>query len=349
MIRRKEEFLVESRVFNPFPFLPMQPNTAPFSFADISLRKMKVTRIETLLERIDATIDFSFTKIWHEELHPSDRGRRPFDAAILFRIVFLQNLFGLSDPQAEQDIHDRSSYQRFLGFTADTDIPDETTICRFRKILVEKGWDKQFFAEVERQLREHGITVTSGKSVDATISEVPKGRKRDDGTSTRDPEASFTKKNNRSYHGYKAHVSTDTKGKFIQKVFTSTAKDHDSVHEDKVLDGTENAVFEDSAYINKEKKKRFRQQNVFYGIVERATRGHPLTSSQKKRNRKLSSVRCRVEHPFAELKCRMRFHLRYRGQRKADWQFTMAAAVYNVKRFIGQTSPAQARAVVWRM
>jgi transposase, IS5 family len=340
--------LVESPVFYSVPFLPMQSNTAPLSFADLSLRKTKVTRIATFLERIDANIDLSFTREWHTQLHPSERGRRPFDTDALFRITLLQQFFGLSDPQAEQDIHDRSSYQEFLGITADTDIPDETTICRFRQTLVERGWDRAFFAEVERQLRERGIIVTSGKSVDATISEVPKGRKREDGTSTRDTEASFTKKNNRSYHGYKGHMSTDTKGKFIQKVFTSTAKDHDSVHESKVLDGNETAVFEDSAYINKEKKRKMRDEKRFYGVVERATRGHPLSSSQKKRNRQLSSVRCRVEHPFAEIKCRMRFHLRYRGLRKADWQFTMVAAAYNLKRFIGQLFPAQAQAVVWR-
>lgn len=326
----------------------MQSNTAPLSFADISLRKVKVTRIETFLERIDANIDFSFTKQWHAELHPSERGRRAFGTDVLFRIILLQQLFGLSDPQAEQDIHDRSSYQEFLGITADTDIPDETTICRFRSVLVKKGWDKAFFAEVERQLRKQGIIVTTGKSVDATISEVPKGRKREDGTSTRDPEASFTKKNNRTYHGYKGHMSTDTKGKFIQKVFTSTAKDHDSVHENKVLDGHETAVFEDSAYINKEKKKRFRKEGKCYGVLERGVRGHPLTAAQKKRNRQLSSVRCRVEHPFAEIKCRMRFNLRYRGLEKAAWQFTMASAAYNLKRFIGQLFPAQGQAVIWR-
>jgi IS5 family transposase len=327
----------------------MQHNTAPLSFADLSVRKTKITRIETFLKRIHANIDLSFTKRWHAELHPSQRGRRPFDTTVLFRVILLQQFFGLSDPQAEQDIHDRSSYQEFLEITADTDIPDETTICRFRKMLVEKQWDHVFFMEVERQLRARGIIVTSGKSVDATISEVPNGRKREDGTSTRDPEASFTKKNNRSYHGYKAHVSTDTNGKYIRKVFTSTAKDHDSVHEDKVLEGNETAIFEDSAYISKEKKRRCREtQEVFYGVVERATRGHPLSSKQKKRNKKLSSVRCRVEHPFAELKCRMRFHLRYRGLRKASWQYTMAAAAYNIKRFIGQITPAQAQAVVWR-
>jgi IS5 family transposase len=326
----------------------MQYNTAPLSFADLSLRKAKITRTGAFLEHADDIIDLSFTKQWHGELHTSGRGRRPFDVEVMFRIVLLQQWQGLSDPQAEEQIYDRSSFQAFLGITANTDIPDETTICRFRKVLVEKGWDKTFFAEVKKQLTEHGVAVTSGKSVDATISEVPKGRKQGDGTSTRDPDASFTKKNNRTYHGYKGHMSTDTKGKFIQKVFTSTAKDHDSIHEEKVLDGNETAVFEDSAYINKEKKKKMRKEGRFYGVVERATRGHPLTAKQKKRNRQLSSVRCRVEHHFAEIKCRMHFKLRYRGLRKADWQFTMVSAAYNLKRFIGQKFPAQSQALIWR-
>jgi transposase, IS5 family len=326
----------------------MYDNTQPPSFADLSLRKAKVTRTGAFLEQANDIIDFSFTTKWHEELHPTTRGRKPFDAGVMFRVVLLQQWFGLSDPQAEEQIYDRQSFQDFLGITADTDIPDETTICRFRSALVEKGWDRKFFAEVKRQLVENGITVTSGKSVDATIKEVPKGRKKKCGISTRDEDASFTKKGGRTYHGYKGHVSTDTKGKYIQKVHISTAKDHDSKHESKVLDGDEDAVFNDSAYIDKERKQRFRKEGKFYGTVERATRGHPLSATQKKRNRKISSVRCRVEHPFAEITCRMKFILRYRGMRKAEWQFTMVSAAYNLKRLIGQLHPAQEQAVVWR-
>ena len=63
-------------------------------------------------------------------------------------------------------------------------------------------------------------------------------------------------------------------------------------------------------------------------------------------NKKLSSVRCRVEHPFAEIKCRMKFKARYRGIRKNSWQFTMVSACYNIKRLIGQFSPAQKYATV---
>lgn len=325
----------------------MNTNTKPMTFADLSLRKNKVTRTSTFLKRVNEIVDFSFIAELHNKLHTSERGRQPYDSTILFKGILLQQWFGLSDAELEELTYDRQSFREFLGITADSDIPDETTTCKFRKELMERGLDKQFFSEVEVQLKSNNVKVTKGKIVDATMSEVPKGRKREDGSTTRDEEASFTKKNGKTYHGYKGHFSTDTKGKFIQMVYTSTAKDHDSQHENKVLDGNEAAIFEDSAYVNKEKKKRFREEGKFYGVIERAGRGHPLSSSQKKRNRKLSSVRCRGEHPFAELKCRMKFKLRYRGLRKADWQFQMAAAAYNLKRLIGQIFPAQKPAVVW--
>ena len=147
----------------------MQSNTAPLSFSDLALRKAKVTRIETFLERVDENIDLSFTKQWHAELHPSERGRRPFDVDVLFRITLLQQFFGLSDPQAEQDIHDRSSYQMFLGITADTDIPDETTICRFRKMLVMKGWDNAFFKELLLDETNNRLTIRSRLGGEAVI------------------------------------------------------------------------------------------------------------------------------------------------------------------------------------
>jgi IS5 family transposase len=265
----------------------------------------------------------------------------------MFKILLLQQWYGLSDAEAEEQIHDRRSFQEFLSLNHNDSIPDETTICNFRNALIKLELDKYFFKEVKRQLKTNGVKVRKGKIVDATINETPKGRKKKDGTSTRDEDASFTKKNNRSYHGYKGHISTDTKGKFIQECHTSTAKDHDSKHEDKVLNGDEDAVFEDSAYINMEKKKRFRKEGKFYGIVERATRGHPLSKKQKKRNKKLSSVRCRGEHPFGEMKCRMNFKARYKGLKKNDWHFRMVSAAYNLKRLIGEFFIAQKQAVVW--
>lgn len=327
----------------------MRTNSKAISFADIITRKkQKITRIGSFLEKINSLIDFSFTKDIHTKMHKAETGRNPYSVAMMFKIILLQQWYGLSDATCEEYIYEMKSYQDFLGLTMDDDIPDETTICRFRNALTKNRFDQEFFLEVNRQLESFGIKISKGSIIDATISEVPKGRKKDNGQSSRDEDASFTKKNSRNYHGYKGHISTDTKGKFIKKCYTSTAKDHDSKHENKILTGKENIIFADSAYINKEKKKAMRKEGRFYGIVERATRAHPLSSKQKKRNKKISSVRCRVEHPFAEIKCRMNFKSRYRGLRKNQWQFMMVSAAYNLKRLVGQIIPAQKQAVVWK-
>lgn len=318
------------------------------SFADFVINpRTKVTRTEKFLQRVNALIDFSFTAKIHERIHTAPDGRTPYDALRLFRIMLLQEWFGFSDAVAEEMIYDRKSFQEFLGLVANDSIPDESTIGRFRKALVDKKLDTEFFEEVLRQIEAKGLRIDHGKSVDAMIVEVPKGRKKKDGGNSRDAEASFTKKNNRSYHGYKGHNATDTMGDFILKTYTSTAKDHDSIHMKKVLDGDEKSVFADSAYQNKADKQEFRKKGKFYGVIEKAKRNHPLSGSQKAKNHKISSVRCRTEHPFAEIRIRMGFKARYRGLRKNEWHWRMATAAYNLKRLVGKFFTAQKQAVVW--
>lgn len=326
----------------------MRTNSKPISFADfLANPRTKVTRTEKFLQRVNDLIDFSFTAKIHEQIHAVADGRTPYDALKLFKIMLLQQWFGLSDAYVEEMVYDRNSFQDFLGLTASDSIPDESTIGRFRKALVDKKLDVLFFEEVLRQIEEKGLRIDHGKSVDAMIVEVPKGRKKEDGGSSRDAEASFTKKNNRTYHGYKGHNATDTKGDFVLKTHTSTAKDHDSIHMNKVLDGDESAVFADSAYQNKADKQKFRKDGRFYGVIEKAKRNHPLSGSQKAKNRKLSSVRCRTEHPFADIRIRMLFKGRYRGLRKNAWHWRMVNAAYNLKRLVGKFFTAQKQAVVW--
>lgn len=325
----------------------MRTNSHAPSFADLCERPLKTTRTATFLKRMASLLDLGFTESLHEAIHTSEVGRAPYSTKLLFKILLLQQWYGLSDSEAEEQVYERQSFQEFLGLGKEDPIPDESTIGKFRNKLGARMTDITFFEEVTRQLEANGVTWKSGASVDATIVESPKGRKRKDGSSTRDAEASFTQKNARSYHGYKHTTKTSTNGKYIKDTFTSTAKDHDSVHLNKVTDGTEEALFVDSGYANKELKKQFRKEGRFFGIINRAYRNTPLTSSQKKVNHKRSSVRCRVEHPYGEIKVRMHFKARYRGLRKNSWHFRMTAAAYNLKRFVGELFPAQKQALVW--
>jgi len=120
-------------------------------------------------------------------------------------------MYCLSDPEVEDQIRDRGSFKKFLGIREAKDIPDETVICRFRNELVSSGMQESIFTVTQSMLYEMGYTVKEGHIQDGTIIEAPKGRKKPDGSSTRDTEASFTKKNARTYHGYKGHIQTASK------------------------------------------------------------------------------------------------------------------------------------------
>ena len=62
----------------------------------------------------------------------------------------------------------------FLLFTdLDDNVPDSTTICRFRNLLISRGLLDKALNNINRQLEERGLKVkpTEGAIVDATIIE----------------------------------------------------------------------------------------------------------------------------------------------------------------------------------
>jgi len=77
----------------------------------------------------------------------TDRGGRPnLDVIVMFKSLFIQQLYNLSDEQLERELADRISFRVFLG-TTET-VPDSTTIWKFRERLAETGADKDVWAEI---------------------------------------------------------------------------------------------------------------------------------------------------------------------------------------------------------
>lgn len=102
--------------------------------------------------------------------------------------------------------------------------------------------------------------------VDATIIEQSTGSKSDDGESTRDEDASFTKKNKQSYHGYQAHIACDLSG-VITDYKVTTAKVHDSRCIDELVGDGGVAVLIDSTYSSKDRRKKLCKRKAIGGIV----------------------------------------------------------------------------------
>lgn len=263
------------------------------------------------------------------------RGGRPhYPVVMLLKCLMIAKWFALSDPMLEAMLKDRLSFRRFVGLGLSDPTPDETTFVFFRKRLREAGHGSTLFDLTLDHLREQGLVLHEGTLVDATIIEAPKGRTTDDGLGhTKDKTASYTKKNGRTYHGYKAHIATDTHGVITDYIF-DTAKVHDSKHIDQLIKDEPNggAVYADSAYMARHRKEKLEVDDIFCGIIERRVRGQEqLTAEQIKHNRLCSSIRAFVEHPFAWIK-NMGYRVRYRGVTRNGFDFALMAVAYNFKR-----------------
>ena len=229
----------------------------------------------------------------HEIQKPT--GRKKTDALLLLKIHFLQQWYALSDPGAEEAIYDRNSFQKFLhiDLLAQT-VPDETTILNFRHFLEEHALQTRFFAIVRQILEDRHLLMKSGTIVDATIIAAPSSTKNEE--KKRDPDMSSTNKNNTWHFGMKAHIGVDADSGLVHTVKTSTAKVHDKVKMKELFHGEERAKFGDKGYVGDEDKREARKAGIFWGVLDKGRINHPLSSSQKKRNKKMSSIRAIVEH-----------------------------------------------------
>ena len=90
---------------------------------------------------------------------------------------------------------------------------------------------------------------------------------------------------------------------------------------------------QDSAYSKQSEKRAARQMGIYYGILDKATRRGQLSSKQKKRNKKQSTIRCKVEHPFAYMKGKLNYQMAgAKNLLRNSLRFDMNCIMYNIMR-----------------
>lgn len=293
-------------------------------------RKGKVTRRERFLAEMDAVIPWVRLLALVEPHYPkAGAGRQPHPMERMLRIYFMQNWFNLSDPQAEDSLYDIESMRRFAGIElVEDDIPDESTILRFRHLLEEHQLTERIFAEISALLEERRLLLKSGTIVDATIIAAPPSTKNAEGQ--RDPEMHQTKKGKDWHFGMKAHVGTDRRG-VVHSLTTTAANVHDSTQMAKLLHGQEREVFGDQAYWNESHRQSAHAAGIRYRINRRPAAGRPLTKHQRRINRLRSRARARCEHVFHVVKRLWGFtKVRYRGLAKNTARLFTAFALANL-------------------
>ena len=98
-----------------------------------------------------------------------------------------------------------------------------------------------------------------------------------------------------------------------------------------MLHGDETDIFADKAYDNEDIKRFCRNNDIFYGITNKAKRNKKLSNKQRKRNKQFASVRAKVEHPFQIIKCQWNYRkARYRGLLKNTGQLNILFGLANL-------------------
>ena len=225
------------------------------SFADLFLGQRKVK--QTFFSQINTVIDWAPIRAIIEVAYTKgykSTGRPSYDSLVLFKIELLRTWYGLSDGEVENQVNDRLSFSRFAGLGMEDIVPDSTTVCRFRNVLVEADLYDTLLAEFNRQLEAKGIIVKRGAIVDASITNTPRrpsggksyeaveDRKEDENMEASekamlkevikpnvDTEARWVKKMGKLHFGYKRHTVTDENGMVLAEE-TTAANESDMKH-----------------------------------------------------------------------------------------------------------------------
>lgn len=312
----------------------MERKLAEPTFLDLGMGGLGGPRTQAFLDKCEKLIPWQDLAMPLRDIYGEHEngGRPPWPIVFMIKCLMLQKWFSLSDPQLEEMLKDRLSFRRFVGLSLNDRTPDETTFVRFRARLQKFAHGRTVFDQVVKHLEAKGVILKNGTLVDATIIEAPLGRKRPDGVSTRDPDASHTYKHKRPYHGYKGHIATDRNG-IIKDYRFGTAKEPDSKYFDELTKDEETAVYGDSAYRSKEREEALEKRGVHNGIIHGRVKGQgDLKVAVRIRNRSISKIRAIVEHPLAWMKNMGYRRTRYRGVIRNAIDFALMAAACNLKR-----------------
>ena len=280
------------------------------SQSEYSHRK-RVPKRENFLQQMNQIIPW---KRWVAMISPfypeGKRGRPPKEIECMLRMYLMQAWFNLSDEGIEDAIYDSYSMKKFLGIDfRKQQVPDATTLLKFRHLLEEHDIGRQIFDDIRERLQAVGLMMQGGSIVDATIIQAPSSTK--NASKTRDPEMHQTKKGNQWYHGMKIHSGVDAGSGYIHTITATAANVHDICEAHKLLRKDDHVLYADSGYLGIEKREEIRQDShlasMEYRIVNRPSR-HRITDAyqgidyDRLEDSRKSSIRCKVEHPFLIVK-----------------------------------------------
>jgi IS5 family transposase len=291
----------------------------------------RATRKAEFLARMEALVPWAeFCRLIEPHYPKAGNGRPPVGLERMLRMYLIANWFNLADEACEDALYDIAAFREFCQIDLGRErVPDATTLLQFRHLLEQHQIGAVMFAKVGELLLANGMRLSGGTIVDATLISAPASTKNQD--KARDPEMDSGRKGKQWYFGMKVHIGVDSRSGLVHSASVTAANVHDSKQLGHLLHGQERRVYGDSSYHGAGPRQQIKQiapQAKDFTNQQRF-RNRPLSAAVKRTNRRKSSVRAKVEHPFLRLKRLWGFaKVRYRGLAKnANRAYAMLALI----------------------
>lgn len=173
----------------------------------------------------------------------AEYGPVPYHPAVVFKMLLLSFLYKLSERQTEEFANENMPARYFLGLAGHQSAPDHSTLTVFKQRIIHKEGPRAFEERLGRTVqlaKEKGIRFGQIQVVDAThtIADVDvkqDDERRDGGAKPRDRDAAWGTKGkkkvrtvdgktaivNKSFYGYKTHLSLNAENGMITSVVPS--------------------------------------------------------------------------------------------------------------------------------
>ena len=310
----------------------------------------KVVKKEHLLRKINEIVDFSFVNKQCRDLYCLNNGRPGWSPSLMFKILFLQFMYDLSDYAIEEELYDRLSFKMFIGLEVEEPPPDHSSVSRFRDRLGVERF-KKIFNKIVELARDKGVISDKLHIVDATEVKAKvdlyrlKKEHRDSHPKdyidrhSPDPDArSGRKYKGKPFYGYQAHCAMDAESEVIVNIDAAPGdvREHTQLKPLLQESPSPKVVTADKAYDCQENHRYLSENHIRNGIMLKKfhTKEYLKTHIQRV-SRKARKFRQHIEHKMAHLK---RYHglakARYWGCTKVRIQTYLAAMCSNVKRLV---------------
>jgi IS5 family transposase len=335
------------------------------SFSDVERSARRSNRTSERLRKFNAAINWPMLEALlpgkdHLTEAQRRRGGRPrYPETMMLRILILQFLYDLSDPQLEDELLDKASFQEFAQLSGTDPIPDFTTVWRFKESLIEADTLTKIFASLQSELHRQGLMLKQGKIVDATMiptsfTDPLKKSEREEIERVITNKAEGWQKTSRYFdlearstskvdskgrptwfYGYKMHTAVDAGSKLIECVVVTSANVADISMYPELVSADDRAIYGDRGYQKRTHRKEAEARGQAYNVMRKADKHHPLSADDAEFNKRIAPIRIQVEHVFARMKTM--FSLRrtpVRGLRRTTFRCLMNVILYNIERSI---------------